>query len=212
LNLLITSGSGGCIVFFSPTVFSAAALAATIGFLSSLVRGGTGAKVRFLLSVFSYALLGFSLWILSNVGKPSGNEPQTIGDSRTVVSAQATYASMNGGFYEGRFECLSDPKLCVPEYPTERGAPIFLGPDVTRLGTKAGYLRSFYPGPPVEEPGPDVLSASSVQTYAYLSIPASPLTGQRSFCADSTSLICYTPKGKVPLAKHGLCGECEPLE
>ena len=39
----------------------------------------------------------------------SANEAATLGDIRTVISAQAAYQSANGGFYEGGLDCLTAP-------------------------------------------------------------------------------------------------------
>ena len=39
----------------------------------------------------------------------SANEAATIGDIRTVISAQAAFQSANGGWYGGSLSCLSRP-------------------------------------------------------------------------------------------------------
>src|SRR5260370_4422365 len=39
----------------------------------------------------------------------SANESATIGDMRTVISAQAAYQSSNAGFYDGKLTCLVKP-------------------------------------------------------------------------------------------------------
>ncbi len=39
----------------------------------------------------------------------SANESATIGDIRTVISAQAAYQSANGDWYDGNLVCLNDP-------------------------------------------------------------------------------------------------------
>src|SRR5262245_7054409 len=37
----------------------------------------------------------------------SANEAATIGDTRTVISSQAAYASANAGFYDKALSCLN---------------------------------------------------------------------------------------------------------
>ena len=206
-TLFLASASGGCLIFLPPGLFVAAAGTASFLLFMSLVRRSPTGLVSGLICV---ALLGASLELLRHVGRPSTSEPQAIGDSRTVISAQQTYASVNGGHFEGRFECLSEPQLCMPEYPEQ--APHFLGTDFTRLGTKSGYVRSFHPGPAPREASPEVVSGSSVVAFAYLSVPSSELTGKRAFCADSTGMICFTPADREPSVVDGLCRECRPLE
>lgn len=39
----------------------------------------------------------------------SANEAATVGDIRSLVSAQAAYHAANGGWYEGNLICLVDP-------------------------------------------------------------------------------------------------------
>ena len=53
----------------------------------------------------------------------SANESATIGDIRTVISAEAAYQSANSGFYD-RLTCLATPAGCIPGYPAT--APTFL--------------------------------------------------------------------------------------
>src|SRR5512135_2243280 len=66
----------------------------------------------------------------------SANESSTIGDIRTMISAQAAYQSANGGYYEGRMECLLKPSGCIPDYPAN--APVFLPSDFASE-PKSGY-------------------------------------------------------------------------
>src|SRR5512135_1286770 len=76
----------------------------------------------------------------------SANESATIGDTRTVISAQAAYQSANAGWYDGVLTCLatSGPS-CIPAYPTN--APTFLDSNIAFLLPKSGYNRSFESGP-----------------------------------------------------------------
>src|SRR2546427_8952215 len=45
----------------------------------------------------------------------SANESATIGDTRTVISAEAAYQSAASGFY-GNLTCLSVPAPCITGY------------------------------------------------------------------------------------------------
>ena len=63
----------------------------------------------------------------------SANEAATIGDIRTLISAQAVYQSMNGGFYESRVECLAEPGECIPNSTSPPSWGPNPGPDQERL-------------------------------------------------------------------------------
>ena len=77
----------------------------------------------------------------------SANESATLGDIRTLISAEAAYHSANGGFY-GPPDCLVAPfqAACIPSYPTN--APTFLDSRSRPCTAKSGYDRSFQPGTP----------------------------------------------------------------
>ena len=66
----------------------------------------------------------------------SANESGTIGDTRTVISAQAAYASANAGLVEGAMTCLNDPDTCIPAYPAT--APTCLDSNIANLLFKSG--------------------------------------------------------------------------
>jgi type IV pilus assembly protein PilA len=127
----------------------------------------------------------------------SANESATIGDIRTVISAQAAYQSSNGGFYEGKMACLVAPSNgCIPNYPAN--APTFLDSQLASQTAKSGYNRSFQSGlPPM--PLPPVSSPSSQAAYAYLASPVNVgQTGVRGFGGDSSGVLCFDPKGTAP--------------
>ena len=110
----------------------------------------------------------------------AANEAQAIGDTRSVISAEATYASANGGLF-APLENLVQPNVGIPNYPTT--APTFLGLDVGLVGpyTKSGYIRNWTDASavaPVVTPAQD---PASVFEFCYDSAPASVLTGVRSF-------------------------------
>ena len=137
----------------------------------------------------------------------SANEAQSIGDIRSVLSAEATYASTNGGYYD-TLDCLVSPTSCIPNYPTQ--APAFLSSDLTTT-TKGGYERIFYPGPVAQSDG--TISPSSISSFAYVSVPIEPgVTGVRAFCGDSTGVVCAMADGTMPEIVDGVCPEtCPPL-
>ena len=134
----------------------------------------------------------------------SANEAGAIGDTRTVISGQMTYASENGGHFDS-LECLAAPASCLPGYqgPVMIDASL-LAPD------KSGYRRSLHLGSPASE---GHRSPSSVTSFAYVAVPIEPgRTGIRGFCGDETGRICVTSDGRVPVVTDGRCGEpCTPL-
>jgi hypothetical protein len=137
----------------------------------------------------------------------SAAEATAIGDIRTMISAQAAYASQNDGRYEPRLECLLEPAKCLPGYASD--APPFLDQALASLRTKAGYRRAFHPGP---EGAPRAGLAGhsrnpGVTSFAYTAVPEVPgETGVRGFCGDSTALICFTGDGREPtVSPDGRC-------
>jgi type IV pilus assembly protein PilA len=129
----------------------------------------------------------------------SSNESATIGDIRTVISAEAAYQGTNGGYYEGLFTCMSTKGGCVPNAPNT--SPTYLDKVLAQQQPKSGYARLFTGGPPpVGDPEVgNSLSATSVVGYGY---QASPLnqgqTGVRGFGGDSSGILCFTPDGVAP--------------
>ncbi len=130
----------------------------------------------------------------------SANEAQAIGDTRTVMSAKITYATNNCGFYPPTMQCMTRDgggSICIPNYAPQ--APEFLGGDIARATpyTKSGYLREYYTigaAPPVD---PNACDVNSVLAYCYESVPASALTGQRSFSAGPSGAIFARNDGAV---------------
>ncbi len=120
----------------------------------------------------------------------SANEAQAIGDTRSVISAEQTYASANGGFF-GPIANLCRVAPCtgigIPVYPA--AAPEFLGADLGALGVKSGYTRTWTPvGAPA--PIPTTVDGASALDYCYNSDPAQlGLTGVRSFMGVGTGSI-----------------------
>src|SRR5205823_811413 len=76
------------------------------------------------------AVVGFAIYVpyvaivcMRYGGGVSRHESATIGDLRTLVSAESAYSSANGGFYDDP-RCLTKPSACIPGYPAT--APTFV--------------------------------------------------------------------------------------
>jgi prepilin-type N-terminal cleavage/methylation domain-containing protein len=127
----------------------------------------------------------------------SANESATVGDIRTVISAQAAYHSANGGWYEGNFVCLHNPFAgCIPNYPST--SPTFIDSQLASLQSKSGYDRTFQGGaaPPPAGMNTNVNSATSVTSYVYWATPTAPgQSGVRGFAGDSSGALCFSNDG-----------------
>jgi len=124
----------------------------------------------------------------------SANEAATVGDTRTVISAQAAYQAMGDGSY-GDLKCLADPKSCNASYD----GPQFIDKELAEATTKSGYNRQFK------------LADGS---FAYASTPVKAGdTGKRSFCGDASGMICQNADGAPFDISSGRCPEgCTPVE
>jgi type IV pilus assembly protein PilA len=127
----------------------------------------------------------------------SANESATIGDIRTVISAQAAYHSTNGGWYEGNIVCLNNPYSgCIPNYPPN--SPTFLDSQLSSLLSKSGYARSFLGGTAPTISGA-ISSPTSVTSYVYWATPASQgQTGVRGLAGDASGALCFSGDGSTP--------------
>ena len=124
----------------------------------------------------------------------SSNEAATIGDIRSVISAEAAYHSAAGGLY-GTPLCLLVPSGagCIPAYSVT--APTFIDSQIASLTSKSGYDRTFL--------GLSILGG--LGCYVYQTTPsAQDKTGVRGLSGDCSGLICYTSDGSpVPLDGTG---------
>ncbi len=127
-------------------------------------------------------------------GRVAANESATLGDIRTIISAQTAYKAVNSGFYDGHLSCLTAPSLfCIPSYPTN--GPTFLDSALASQNAKTGYARSFSSAP-FPGPIPAAASASSTNAYRYDATPITfGLTGVRGFAGDNAGRICATADG-----------------
>jgi prepilin-type N-terminal cleavage/methylation domain-containing protein len=128
----------------------------------------------------------------------SANEAQAIGDTRTVMSASAAYASVNCGFYAPNLSCMTKEgggAICIPNYPPT--APQFLGAEVARTTpyNKSGYIRDYQAGTAAPAVG-TACDPNSLVDYCYISLPISMLTGVRSFLGGGSGAI-YTDQSGV---------------
>jgi type IV pilus assembly protein PilA len=139
----------------------------------------------------------------------SANEAAAIGDTRTVISAEAAYQSAASGFY-GNITCLATPSTCIPNYAA--AAPTFLDSSLagTTTLTKQGYARSWFEAPATSGTG----LTGPVDTFCYASQPAvANKTGVRSFGGDSSGVVgqTNTPTGGCCNAS-GLTATCPALK
>ncbi len=120
----------------------------------------------------------------------SANEAQAIGDTRSVISAEQTYASANGGLFAPlpNLSRTGGGTIGIPGYPPT--APEFLGGDIGRAVpyTKSGYVRNWIAAPGAVVPT-TFQDPQSVLDYCYTSTPASVLTGVRSFSGSGSGVI-----------------------
>jgi type IV pilus assembly protein PilA len=136
-------------------------------------------------------------------GRVAANESATLGDIRTIVSAEAAYRSANGGFYDAALSCLTAPATpaCIPSYASI--APTFLDSMLASQNAKTGYNRRFTSGPLVMTPNG---SQTSTSVYRYDATPVTVgVTGIRGFAGDHTGRICASADGApVPAGTPGM--------
>jgi len=135
----------------------------------------------------------------------SANESATIGDIRTVISAEAAYQSANKDLYD-TLPCLAAPATCIPNY----SGPTFIDSTLASASLKSGYRRTFHGGPAPSQV-PSGASPSSIGSYAYVAVPATQgQTGMRAFCGDSSGVIRFTRDGSEPPVTDGSCDQSTP--
>src|SRR6266571_6943221 len=133
----------------------------------------------------------------------SANEAATIGDIRTLISAEAAYQSANGGFYTSKWSCLVAPSTgCIPNYPAN--GPTFVDSQLASLQAKSGYQRSSGTFGPPPAPIPAISDINSVSAYVYAASPVNiGQTGVRGFAGDSSGVICFSSTGVAPPNSSG---------
>ena len=113
----------------------------------------------------------------------SANEAGAIGDTRTIISAEAAYHAANSGYY-GNITCLATPGSCITAYV----GPSFLDNAVgaSTVLSKQGYTRNWF-----ETPGTgSAVPTGGVDAYCYQATPSlSGKTGVRGFGGDSSGIV-----------------------
>jgi len=137
----------------------------------------------------------------------SANESATIGDIRSVISAEAAYQSAAFGLY-GDLTCLTTPNSCISGYSTT--APTFLDTTMSAQTTKSGYTRVFKAGAAAVHPS---ITAGGIGGYSYQATPLTQdQTGVRAFAGDHSGRICVDLAGKSITAVASLPTTCTDLQ
>ena len=172
--------------------------------------GGKGLAIAGIATSALSLLIVIPLGIIAAIAIPSllrarvsANEAATIGDIRTVISAEAAYQSYSGGYY-GPPECLAAPATCLPGYSGLN----FLEPEFASAKVKSGYQRTFHPGPAAAAgAGGTAPPPKALETWAYVAVPVTPgTTGVRSFCGDASGRVCAVKVGSIDASG----GQCPP--
>jgi len=112
----------------------------------------------------------------------SANEAAAIGDTRTVISAEAAYHATNSGYY-GNLTCLATPSTCMNAYTGPTFLDAFLA--ASTLVSKNGYTRTWLE---TSAPGSGIVGADDI--YCYQSTPTNQgKTGVRGFGGDSSGNV-----------------------
>jgi type IV pilus assembly protein PilA len=131
----------------------------------------------------------------------AANESATLGDIRSLASAQAAFSSATGGTW-GVLSCLSTPSdaTCIPGYQST--SPIF-APDTTvwdSTNPKSGYLRTF-------SSTTTVTVAGQIAGFCDIGTPVSASTGVRHFAIDANATLMTTDTtGGNPTCAAGVMG------
>lgn len=138
----------------------------------------------------------------------SANEAGTIGDIRSVISAQAAFQSAANGWY-APIACLNVPATCIIGYPTS--APTFADATITATTPKSGYNRSFTPGN-VPTTLPTTL-ANVLDGYCYGASPSTiGQTGVRGFGGDASGRVCQNITGLDECTAASLAATCTVIQ
>ena len=135
--------------------------------------------------------------------RQSGNEAAALGRVREIVNAENAYSLDNGGYFDV-LDCLREPGRCLPHAAITN---TFLATSAT---TDGAYVGTFYKGEPAPPPagGGRTISPSSMASYAYVVVPATPGAGRRAFCGDSTGVVRWTnDDAAVSTVTNGQCPE-----
>jgi type IV pilus assembly protein PilA len=141
----------------------------------------------------------------------SANEAGTIGDIRSIISAQAAFQSAANGWY-APLTCLNTPSGCIVGYPSN--APTFADPTMAGAAApppKSGYNRTFKPGN-VPAPLPSTL-INVLDGFCYGATPSTQnQTGVRGFGGDASGRVCQNITGQVECAAAALAATCTVIQ
>jgi type IV pilus assembly protein PilA len=151
--------------------------------------------------------------IIAAIGIPSlvrarvsANESAVIGDTRTLISAEAAYNAANTGFY-GTITCLNAPSACIPGYTA--AGPTFLDAAFAQPSvTKQGYVRVWWQTVAV---GP---GQGAIETFCYGSNPiAMNRSGVRAFGGEMAGVIVQSGDGTAICCSNlGVTTACSSLK
>ena len=143
----------------------------------------------------------------------SANEAGTIGDIRSVISAQAAFQSAASGWY-APITCLSTPASCIVNYPV--AAPTFADSTIAALSPKSGYNRTFSPGAPPNPAPPATVLTNVVDGYCYGASPSTiGQTGVRGFGGDASGRVCQNITGLnecLPAVTGAMAAACTVIQ
>jgi hypothetical protein len=126
---------------------------------------------------------------------------------RSFASAQFAYQATAGAGAFAEPRCLARPGDCSPDWPEARVG--FLRPE-DLAGTRYGYQWTFHPIPrdPSETAQPQALAGFALLAVRHA--PGEP--GARSFCTDSSGILCTLRAARPVELSAGLCpADCQPL-
>jgi prepilin-type N-terminal cleavage/methylation domain-containing protein len=137
----------------------------------------------------------------------SANEAAAIGDTRTVISAEAAYHATASGFY-GSITCLATPSGCITGYSA--AGPTFLDNTIAAGTTvvKNGYTRTFFETAATTAAG----LTGAADVFCYQASPTTVgKTGVRGFGGDSSGLVQTNSGGPCCTATGIDATACNPL-
>jgi hypothetical protein len=175
--------------------------------VSPQTHGGRGIAIAgAVMNIASLALSALLLSTLLSKNAPGrANESATIGDMRSLVSAQWAYRDVNGGYFD-TIECLNKPQTCLEGFE----GPPFIGDWF--YSPKSGYERTFVAGPRPKNL-PVKSSKTSMESFVYFAKPVRPgVSGVRGFCVDSRGELCTTEDTATLVVTGPMCpASCTPL-
>ena len=140
----------------------------------------------------------------------SANEAGTIGDIRSVISAQAAFQSAASGWY-APITCLSTPAPCIIGYPST--APTFSDQTIAATSPKSGYNRTFSPGNLPNPVPPATVLVGVVDGYCYGAVPSTiGQTGVRGFGGDASGRVCQDIAGVNQCTGPAMAATCAVIQ